>query len=36
MNPLPLHRAPRENARFAALPIGLSLYTLWVLIWRFA
>jgi hypothetical protein len=27
---------PRENAPFAALPIGLSLYALWVLIWGFA
>ena len=27
---------PRENAPFAALPIGLALYALWVLIWRFA
>jgi hypothetical protein len=26
----------RDHAPFAALPIGLSLYTLWVLIWRFA
>jgi hypothetical protein len=26
----------RDNAPFAALPIGLSLYSLWVLIWRFA
>jgi hypothetical protein len=26
----------RGNAPFAALPIGLSLYALWVLIWRFA
>jgi hypothetical protein len=26
----------RDHASFATLPIGLSLYTLWVLIWRFA
>lgn len=26
----------RDHAPFAVLPIGLSLYTLWVLIWRFA
>jgi hypothetical protein len=26
----------RDHAPFAALPIGLSLYSLWVLIWRFA
>ena len=26
----------RDNAPFAALPIGISLYALWVLIWRFA
>lgn len=26
---------PRDNAPYAALPIGLSLYALWVLIWRF-
>jgi hypothetical protein len=26
----------RDHAAFAALPIGLSLYALWVLIWRFA
>jgi hypothetical protein len=26
----------RDHVPFAALPIGLSLYTLWVLIWRFA
>ena len=25
----------RDHAPFAVLPIGLSLYTLWVLIWRF-
>ncbi|MGC1444433.1 MAG: hypothetical protein WA837_03120, partial [Xanthobacteraceae bacterium] len=25
----------RDHAPFAALPIGVSLYTLWVLIWRF-
>ena len=25
----------RDNAAFALLPIGLSLYSLWVLIWRF-
>jgi hypothetical protein len=25
----------RDHAPFAALPIGLSLYTLWVMIWRF-
>jgi hypothetical protein len=25
----------RDNAPFAVLPIGLSLYSLWVLIWRF-
>jgi uncharacterized membrane protein len=25
----------RDHAPFAALPICLSLYTLWVLIWRF-
>ena len=27
---------PRDHAAFAALPIPLSLYALWVLIWRFA
>jgi hypothetical protein len=26
----------RDNAPFAVLPIGVSLYSLWVLIWRFA
>lgn len=26
----------RDHAPFAALPIGISLYALWVLIWRFA
>jgi hypothetical protein len=26
----------RDHAPFAVLPIGVSLYTLWVLIWRFA
>ena len=26
----------RDNAPFAAVPIALSLYTLWVMIWRFA
>jgi len=26
----------RDHAPFAALPIALSLYTLWVMIWRFA
>jgi hypothetical protein len=26
----------RNLAPLAAVPIGLSLYTLWVLIWRFA
>jgi hypothetical protein len=26
----------RDNAPFAALQIGISLYALWVLIWRFA
>jgi hypothetical protein len=26
----------RDHAPFAAVPIGLSLYTLWVLTWRFA
>ena len=26
----------RDHAPFAALPIGLSFYALWVLIWRFA
>jgi hypothetical protein len=26
----------RDHAAFAALPIGISLYALWVLIWRFA
>jgi hypothetical protein len=26
----------RDLASFAAVPIGLSLYTLWALIWRFA
>jgi hypothetical protein len=26
----------RDNAAFATLPIGVSLYALWVLIWRFA
>jgi hypothetical protein len=26
----------RGNAPFAAIPIALSLYTLWVMIWRFA
>jgi hypothetical protein len=25
----------RDNAPFAAIPITLSLYTLWVMIWRF-
>jgi hypothetical protein len=27
---------PRDLAPLAAAPLGLSLYTLWVLIWRFA
>jgi hypothetical protein len=26
----------RDNAPFAMLPIAASLYTLWVMIWRFA
>jgi hypothetical protein len=26
----------RDHAPFAALPVALSLYTLWVMIWRFA
>jgi hypothetical protein len=26
----------RDHAPFAALPIGISLYALWVMIWRFA
>ena len=29
-------RLRRQLAPLAALPLGLSLYTLWVLIWRFA